>query len=285
MLKAIHKETGVKYISWKSHLEIKEIYNEDKESFICPYCDRRLIFVDGDQVIKHFRHRTENNCEHEPETQIHLEMKEFIQKIFNLSDDEIEYTKLLHYGFKPDGFIEKDNIALEVQHSIISEKDFILRTKKYSDSDIHVLWIFDKNIIAENIPAMIKKAHEIYYGRIYVYDNKNKSMYPIHLTPTKRWVKPFKSYGGYYKYYKSKRGLKIGEEIKTFQLKKSHNTWKDNNYLLANFYDKQFWNGDEERIIGDDGEDENTCECGEWKSSDYDYCYDCGFVEQGDYYG
>ncbi len=285
MLKAIHKETGMKYISWKSPSKIKGIYNENKESFICPYCDGGLIFVDGYHVIKHFRHRIENNCEHEPETQIHLEMKEFIQKVFELSDDEIEYTKLLHYGFKPDGFIEKDNIALEVQHSIISEDDFILRTQKYSSKGIHVLWIFDKNIITNNIPAMIKKAHEIYYGRVYVYDNKNKSIYPIHLIPTKRWVKSFKSHGGYYKYYKIKRGLKIGEEIKNFQLKKSHNNWKDNNYLLINFHDPIFWNKNEEIIIEDENNDENTCECGEWKSSEYDYCYNCGFTEKEDYYG
>jgi len=286
VLTAINKETRIKYVSWKSPLEIKKIYTINKDSFICPYCNNEVIFVDGDYIIKHFRHKIESNCEHEPETQIHLEMKEFIQKIFNLSDNEIEYTKLLQYGFKPDGFIEKDNIALEVQHSIISEKDFILRTKKYSDKGYHVLWIFDKEIVTENIPAMIKKAHEIYYGRVYVYNSKDKSIYPIHLIPCKRWIKEFNGYGGYYKYYKSKKGLKIGNKIKNFQLKKSHNNWKDNNYLLVNFYDKAFWNMGEEIIIKNENyDDENTCECGDWKSSEYDYCYDCGFIEKEDYYG
>ncbi len=283
MLTAINKNNGERYISWETPIMIRDIYLKDRSSFKCPYCSEELIFIDGKDVIKHFRHKVENMCEHEPETKIHLEMKEFIAKKFNLSNEEIEYTKLLKYGFKPDGFIEEQNIALEVQHSIISKDKFLERTKKYSEYSINVLWIFDKDMIKESIPSMIKKAHEIYYGRIYVYCNEAKAIYPVHLIPIKRWIKPFNEHGGYFKYYKNKKSSKFGNRIDNFKLKKGYNDWKENEYHIASFYDKKFWKKEEEIKVHppDDSNSDNTCECGEYKSEEYDLCYECNMNQRG----
>lgn len=253
MLKAKNSINEKYYISWKNFIEIRSILEVTKNTFLCPYCNESLIFVDGEKVIKHFRHKVESSCEPEPETESHLQMKKFIQEKFNLTNEEIEYTKLLHLGFKPDGFIEEQKIALEVQHSLISEEEFLRRTENYSKNGIYVLWIFDKYSLLgeENISRLLKKAHELYFGRVYFFDALEKCIFPIHFIPCSRYVEEYTnyktgdSYGGYSTYYKGKRKLKIGDSIKNFNLLTLKNTWKNNNFLIARFYDKCFWkNGD-----------------------------------------
>ena len=69
MLVAKDKDSGTNYYSWdkKDYIFIKK----NKTKFICPDCKTQLIFVDGIDVIKHFRHKTKKQgkcCDFEPES-------------------------------------------------------------------------------------------------------------------------------------------------------------------------------------------------------------------------
>jgi hypothetical protein len=273
MLKAKNKKTGVYHISYKDY----HIILGDRENYECPVCNEDLIFVDGNLVIKHFRHKIESNCESEPETQDHIEMKKYIQEKLNLSDEEIEYTKLLHLGFKPDAFLEKQNIAIEVQHSNLTEEEFIRRTMNYTKNNIAVLWIFDRwSLLKEDVSAMLRRAHGIYYGRIYCYDIINKNILPIHLEPMYRWVKEYEGHGGYWAWYKKKRKVVEGLPIEKFSLLKTRNLWQNNNFIIAKFYDKIFWEDSKELPTHRPNPDSDwNCDCGNKKSPDYDVCYEC----------
>ncbi|GAG05003.1 unnamed protein product, partial [marine sediment metagenome] len=103
--------------------------------------------------------------------------------------------------------------------------------------DIHVIWIFHSRLLKNNISNFLKKAHEIYFGRIYIYDNKN--IYPVHLIPDGTWKNGM--YGDYFKYYKKRKIHDIGDKITNFSLLKTKNNWDGNNYKIARFYDKQWW--------------------------------------------
>jgi competence CoiA-like predicted nuclease len=177
-------------------------------------------------------------------------MKRFIQDKFNIPDKYIEY----HLGFgKPDGYIEESHIAIEVQHSPISSKEFDERNNNYTKNNIYVLWIFHSDLISENISATIKKAHSLYFGRIYVYEDGN--IIPIHFEGKKRYVEEYTdyydgtTYGDYWTYYKKKRDLNIGKTISNFSLLSIKNNWTKN--LIARFYDKRFWKTKDEKTIHD----------------------------------
>ena len=281
MLKAcLLKDTQeIPLISYKHIEEIRQ----NKDSLYCPYCRSKVIFVDGEYKIKHFRHLTTSECENEPETEIHLHMKQFIQNMFGLTDEEIEYTGLINKGFKPDAFLTNKNIAIEVQHSNITEAEFIRRTNNYTREGIYVLWIFDINsfLNEQTVSRVIKKAHELYYGRVYAYDISIGNIIPIHLSKVPRFVPGFGDMDSYYTWYKQKRNKVVGKPINNSNLMKSYNSWKDNNYLIAKFDDKKFWEGD---ILPEVGERyhfhtgyDNCPDCGHVKREEYEVCYECRF--------
>lgn len=206
------------------------------DSYFCPYCHESLIFVNARVKIKHFRHKVESKCSPEPETQMHLEMKQFALSYFGWDETNLE----VNLGFaRPDLF--KDGVAIEVQYSPLSYDKFIERTSNYKKHDIHVLWIFHESLVKQNIPRFIKKAHEIYFGRVYVF--KAKAFYPIHLERLWKWIEPneFSEHDGYLKPYKSKRYILMGPHINNSIIKKVFNNWKDNCYTLAMFNDGMFW--------------------------------------------
>lgn len=214
-------------------------------SFTCPECNGEVLFVNGLKKIKHFRHLVKSNCGWEPETERHIEMKQFCKKFFKLEDDNLE----VGLGFaRPDLYDEVKRIAIEVQHSNLTLEKFLERTENYTKNNIAVLWIFDCKLVKENINAMLKKAHELYFGRIYIYwDGYIK---PIHFSPKGRYVTTYDTdsdtpynerYGSYYKIYKNKKTLSAGSIIVNPNLNIQRNTWKDNNYLIAKFNDVPFW--------------------------------------------
>jgi len=216
---------------------LKALYNEkdilsyigeiDKnKEYICPHCKEKVIFVDAIFKIKHFRHYSFSNCETEPETEKHLEMKQFLIDKLKLNPNQIE----VDLGFaKPDLFLEEEKITIEMQHSPISFLEFIERTQNYSYNGFSVLWIFDIDLlnikeikiikdeegklvsthlqhpegISESIayyPEFIKSAHKLYYGRVYFY-YKNQII-PIHFQSYGRIMAD--QYGiSYFKYYKN----------------------------------------------------------------------------------
>lgn len=222
----------------------------DNKNIICPSCDGNLIFVNADKRIKHFRHKTERDCNFEPETNRHLEMKKIMQDKLNLDDSCLEVP--LDFG-TPDLLDNKRKVAIEVQHSSLYHADFMERTRNYNKEGYYPLWIFDwkliSNYIYENkklhskirLPEFLKKAHKLYYGRIYCL--KDDELYPLHFAPLQRWVKEFKQYGGYWKYYKRRKVLMRGKEIINYSVLRTEN----NKMNIARFYDKKFW-GDEDEF-------------------------------------
>ena len=61
----------------------------NRNSFLCPHCNSDLIFVDGIEIIKHFRHKVKSNCDFEPESKEHLEMKFWLKRFIGLSDKDL----------------------------------------------------------------------------------------------------------------------------------------------------------------------------------------------------
>jgi hypothetical protein len=253
MLKATNTSDNKNYLAWNSQDYI--LIKNNRDNFICPHCKSRVIFVDGIEVIKHFRHYTVSECEWEGETKNHLEMKKFVKEFFNIPDDDIEFD----FGWaRPDLVLRQDNkiIAIEVQHSKIAVKKFLERTKNYASHNIPVLWIFDGDMLIskeeQDIPALLREAHDLYCGRVYMFlDNK---IIPIHFNKMYRWVDEYDdlyngvTYGGYDKAYKRKKSIMYGEVLPdTFAGKKLYTfytSWSGSHptgYLIAKFYDGNSW--------------------------------------------
>ena len=222
---------------------------KEREEFKCIECKQKAIFVDAIFKIKHFRHFITSNCEPEPETEQHLNMKKFFIENLNLKRENIEVP----LGFaRPDLYLQCKKIAIEVQHSNLNYQKFIERTKNYTKNDIAVLWIFDSVFLKTDvIGVVLKKAHELYFGRVYVF--KENNIYPVHFKTTGRIVSiyyddpetPYEErFGSYYKNYKRKKLFDFGEKITNFNFKIQRNTWKGNNFLIASFLDKPWWKND-----------------------------------------
>jgi len=218
------------------HQKYNYILN-NKDNLVCPICKKKVIFVDGIFVIKHFRHKAKNNCSFEPETKEHIEMKNTVCGLLNLNP--LKHLEV-NVGYAvPDIYLPKEKIAIEVQNSNLSYKKFIERTRRYTREGVHVLWIFHKNLLHEDVSKTLKKAHEIYFGRIYIYSNWK--IYPVHLEP-KTTTRTDINGLPYIWFYKRKRGTIYGEKVRG-DIFKTKNNWKENNFLIARFYDKQFWKG------------------------------------------
>lgn len=254
MLKAVNKKTFENVLSY-------EYFVDKDDKFICPFCKEEVIFVDAIEKIKHFRHYSQSECSTEPETYEHIEMKKFMIEKLNLTKENIEVDLIFA---KPDLFIPEKKLAIEVQHSPISENDFIFRTKRYAENNVFVLWIFDISLLninnnVANVSALLKKAHEIYFGQVYFY--KEDSILPIHFLPLKRYVPEFnrllwqdtdewrsngheaiyETVGGYETFYRNRKKVLTGNEITNFEILCTINTWKNNNWKIGRFYSKKFW--------------------------------------------
>lgn len=257
MLKAKNKITNKSYISWNEE-DYKFILLHKKE-FICPSCNSDVEFVDGIEKIKHFRHKTLSECEWEPESQNHLAMKKYVKEFLNIPDKDIE----VDLGWaKPDLILRQNEfkgfIAIEVQHSKIAVKKFLERTKNYTEHKIPVLWIFDESILntketEQDIPALLREAHDIYCGRVYMFIENR--IIPIHFNKMYRWVDEYEDfrtgevYGGYERQYKRKKAIMYGEnlpdEIAGKKIYSFYTSWKNNKnpvgFLIAKFYDGNSW--------------------------------------------
>jgi len=233
MLKAIEKETNQPKISWRLSREWF------RKEFVCPECGKKVVFVDTNNIsrIRHFRHLVKSNCDPEPETEKHIEMKKFVIEKMNLDPEKNLEVGL---GFaRPDIYYEKRlwptaiqsitvKIAIEVQHSPISYGKFLLRTSNYKKNNIYVMWIFDELLLKSRPSLFLKKAHEIYYGKFYVYR-----------------ASCFGGEGGIYPVHFNRRDDEycFGEKINNFTITETHNNWREreNDYYIASFFDKRFW--------------------------------------------
>ncbi len=249
MLTAMNKEDNNLYCPEENFIDYEQVLN-NKDNFICSACKKKVVFVNPEtEIAKHFRHYKKSDCDTEPETINHLNMKKFILKKLNLTKENLEYP----LGFaRPDIYIPKERVAIEVQNSSLTLKKFKERTENYTKNDIYVLWIFDYRLMNRSKPpAFMKDAHKIYLGRVYIYVPKceefNSHIKPVHFSSTGRIVEvpEFNEYGkiisfdGYYKYYKREKNLSAGNWIKNFSILKVINPY--NKIKIARFYDKRFW--------------------------------------------
>jgi len=229
MLKATD-ETGNIYLSYEEKSRNKNIH------YFCCDCQQKVLFVDSRLKIKHFRHKTKSECDPEPETQIHIQMKKYLAESLKAKPENIEVN--LKWA-KPDLFF--NGFAIEVQHSKISYETFITRTKNYTLNQIPVIWIFDKSFLglSSQPGKILRKAHELYYGRVYLFSNDK--IIPAHFNSMTRYIEPTNFGGGYFRYSKRKKEIVYGKPIETFYLKSSFNTFRENNILVAKFNDEVFW--------------------------------------------
>jgi len=239
MLRATHDKTNELYLSFDRYRDIVKI----KDEFICPECREKVIFVDSKIKIKHFRHKVASDCSFEQETIEHEEMKKYVQELLKLDESAIEFP----LGFaKPDIFIKELNIAIEVQYSNIPLEKFLIRTNNYTKNNIYVIWIFhhalldiNKNLARPS--AMLREAHKLYFGRVYIYNEDG--IYPVHFNGVSRYIEPTNFGGGYWKYYKQIKEIRFGSKIEEFEFNFLKTT-NSSNILIARFYDKVFWKND-----------------------------------------
>lgn len=260
MLIAENKLTNERYFPYLE--KNTDLILQNKENIICPFCKEKLILVNGIIKIVHFRHFIESQCSPEPETKEHIEMKQFFIDNLNLNKDSVEVN--LRFA-RPDVFIKERNLAIEVQHSAISEEKFLERTTNYTNNGIYVLWVFDECLLGEanRISKLLKKAHELYFGRVYIF--RENGIFPAHFNPVERWVEEreipeyiedfeeyknngfepyFKKVGGYWKTLKTIKDVTFDDkytELSIYNIVFQQNTWKNNNFLIAKLNEGMFW--------------------------------------------
>ncbi len=118
------------------------------------------------------------------ETFYHKAIKKLIQKLITKNNSNITECTTEKYinNRRADVFLKLkngNNIAIEIQHSVISYNEIKLRTKAYNDLNTFVLWILHsngkcvgspkprKNIFDVRISPAEKFLHRIYGGRVY----------------------------------------------------------------------------------------------------------------------
>ena len=229
----------------------KRIFANDVEdrslNFLCPFCNDKMILVKGDIKIDHFRHYSKKDCESEPETAEHLNGKKYLYNFFSKKYETELEPKMT--GFKPDIFVKMNgfNIAVEYQCSPLSMEEFLFRTKRYRENKIYVLWIFGTNNFLKEVNNGIyrirdieKKAHELYFGRVYYLNNLNNSFlrrivqvkFGVH---TEIKESDWNGYHSWTKYYKKLREIEIINYIIDSDLEFKWNTWKGNDYFICLF--------------------------------------------------
>lgn len=117
--------------------------------YYCPRCRETLTVVkDSPKMIDHFRHRAESTCTFGADESPEHAAKKF--SLFDslrseLGEDNVRIECRLDDGQRPDVFFEVagQGVAVEVQHSQISDKDLADRTASYSAKRVAALWMPD----------------------------------------------------------------------------------------------------------------------------------------------
>lgn len=126
----------------------KKIYIDDsdpKQSYFCPACGSKMIQRRGNIIAHHFAHMAKKECDPWYVGKLspwHTEM----QSHFDKSVREVIIWNQAHTIYHiADIAIRtgKGNIVIEFQHSPISQKEFISRSKFYLESDYTLIWVFD----------------------------------------------------------------------------------------------------------------------------------------------
>ena len=142
--------------------------------FFCPECGAEVILRQGNRRIPHFAHKPPVTCEYgSGETEAHRQCKIAIFDELRAAGVRCELEKSLP-GARPDIFFfwnQEVPCAIEVQRSDLSVEILALRTQRYHELGVFVLWLrlFD-NRLGEAMYAprpWEMWLHAAYFGRIY----------------------------------------------------------------------------------------------------------------------
>ncbi len=201
--------------------------NPQNYNWTCKNCNKPVFY---NQYEDCFKHRGLKPDGFEPETIEHKAMKNYWYSVF----PKFNHIKSRHKEFwfedqVADVYFElRDGkkVAIECQNSPITSKRLIERTKKYTEKDIYVLWVFngsgtcvseDKrpcNIDKVRVLKEEKRVHNLYGGRVYymnvVGEEVIEKPYPIHFSPYFENKKLETSVYGHDKYYKEFQSATVG---------------------------------------------------------------------------
>ena len=126
----------------------------------CPICEQTVRLRAGTQRVSHYAHISNKECDsfaHEM-TPWHLgwqsKFLEAEREVVLESDDERHRADVLHNG-----------IAIEFQHSPISETEFWRRSVFYTNAARHLLWVFDERSRFEK--GIIEQLEDVGSGKGY----------------------------------------------------------------------------------------------------------------------
>jgi len=117
--------------------------------YFCPHCREPLALVkDSTKMIDHFRHRPDSACAHGANESPEHEGKKmslFSGLCTAIGENNVRMEHRLDDGQKPDVYFEVagQGVAVEVQHSPISDKELADRTASYSSKSVAALWLPD----------------------------------------------------------------------------------------------------------------------------------------------
>ena len=230
-------------------------YDKDgnKKIYKCPQCHSNVILKKGQVRIHHFAHdHNDINCGFGVgESEEHLKMKYEIKNIIN----KYNICNKIELEWPLDNFIADCYCEMVDQFNIIRKvviecvcknydyDHFVAKNEYYAKNNIYVIWIFSLRTIFKNeitdeksipflsafhINSVLKKAHTLFFGKIFALDTETQKLYGIH-----------------FDYYsKEKREPNI-QELDNFQLNsfvaKKPDKWIDFSRRIIQPYIKKWW--------------------------------------------
>jgi predicted RNA-binding Zn-ribbon protein involved in translation (DUF1610 family) len=166
---------------------------EERPRFKCPECGNRMVFVECERKINHFRHYNISNCEFEsePETEEHYYAKGVVENIFanfvSTSQTTILYGKELpvvdnELDIKkyPDVYLEIPSlgkkIAVEVQYTNYDIRTFRNKILFYAFRNITAIYLF----FGEQFQKRFKENNNIYLLKDIEKEIFYKNSLPVH---------------------------------------------------------------------------------------------------------
>jgi len=140
-----------------------DLYNT-KQTFSCPFCKNKLLFVNSTLRIKHFRHSIKANCPYGNETKEHEATKNYVfeelKKIpFGKAYLEYTFDQFIAdvYFCRPNSF----DIAFEIQATNYSYQKYIDKISHYIKEGLLVVYIFIGENFYKEVKANIFSLKEI----------------------------------------------------------------------------------------------------------------------------
>lgn len=232
-------------------------YDPYEWTWECPLCEEEVVYVQegADGTTAHFRHKSKTDHPKISEGELHRKAKKEIKRKLERDNQlrEIELEKVIDQEDSrvADIYLETREgykIAVEIQCSSQTQKEFEQRTKDYTDKGIYTLWILNsenyryekrsKNSSGIEKGVCFKKSvkwlQRHYYGRSYFLDPETLEIQPGRIT--RKEVIREGLEGDYIDTLKT-----IGD-ISTSQIPNYGLAVTESNSLkIARFYDRCWW--------------------------------------------